>query len=428
LSASTLSDVLFQQREKNKEIALNTARTKLMVCAAVTGASLAGPSCLAAQAMSPEDELRQLRREIEAQRKQLDAQQKRIEELQLKAITGRGAAPPGSSNAQPVDIAQGAGAGTPPDAPSGPVGKPPDTSRPPEIPALVDIRGVLTPRDTIILEPSLQYSHSSNNRVALVGFSIIPAITIGLIDVRSVKRDTFIAALAARYGVTNRFEIEGKIPYAYRHETTLTRPFATPSVADSAFEASGHGIGDVELAARYQVNQPGPDRPYYVAGLRVKSRTGKSPFDVETDPVSGLQRKLPTGSGFWGVQPSITAIFPSDPAVFFGNLSYLHNIKRDVGGNFGTIDPGDAIGFTFGMGVGLNDKASFSIAYDHASVGRTKQNGIAIPTSTRAQLGTLLIGTSYRLSAKTTFNFTLGAGLTEDAPNIQLTFRLPIEL
>jgi hypothetical protein len=360
----------------------------------------------------------QLKRDIEAQRKLLESQQRRLEQLELKAFRGRGAAPE-----QPLPAASGAQPETAPRQ----VGKPPDTSRPPEVPALVDIRGVLTPRNTVIIEPSLQYSHSSNNRVALVGFTVIPAITIGLIDVRRVSRDTFIAALSGRYGVTNRFEVEAKVPYVYRNETTLSRPFATPGVADQAFEGSGHDIGDVELSARYQINQPGPDRPYYVAGLRIKTRTGTDPFQVDTDPISGLQRKLPTGSGFYGVQPSLTAIFPSDPAVFFGNVSYLWNASRDVGSSIGKIDPGDAVGFTMGMGVALNEKASFSIAYDHATVFRTKQNGVLIPTTTVTQLGSLLFGASYRLSRKSTLNFTLGVGVTQDAPNVQLTFRLPME-
>jgi hypothetical protein len=398
-----------------------------LACAGFATAALVGPpGTTAAQQTAPDEELQQLKREIEIQRKQLESQQRRIEQLELKTLRGRGTQGAAPAVSQP-DAASGTAA-KPSEGPPTQVGKPPDTSRPPEVPALVDIRGVLTPRNTVILEPSLQYSHSSNNRVALVGFSVIPAITIGLIDVRSVKRDTFIGAIAARYGVTNRFEVEAKIPYAYRHETTQSRPFATPSVADSVFEASGHGIGDIEFAARYQLNQPGPDRPYYVAGLRVKTTTGKGPFDVDTDPVSGLQRQLPTGSGFYGVQPSLTAIFPSDPAVFFGNLSYLWNIKRDVGKGFGTIDPGDAIGVTFGMGVALNEKASFSIAYDHATVFRTRQNGVLIPTTTTVQLGSLLFGTSYRLGPKSTFNFTLGVGVTPEAPNVQLTFRLPMEL
>jgi hypothetical protein len=383
----------------------------LLTCLSVNGGSLAG------QQDSTTDEIQQLKREIEEQRKLLEAQQRRIEQLELKT-RGRGVAPPAA-------VAQA----TPPapDAPPDRVGKPPDTSRPPEVPALVDIRGVLTPRNTFVVEPSLQYSHSSNNRVALVGFSIIPAITIGLIDVRRVNRDTFIGAVAARYGVTNRFEVEAKVPYVYRQETTLSRPFATPSVADEAFDADGNGLGDIEFAARYQINQPGPDRPYYVGGLRIKTRTGEDPFEVPTDPISGLQRRLPTGSGFYGVQPSLTAIFPSDPAVFFGNISYLWNVERNLGASFGKIDPGDAYGFTMGMGVALNEKASFSLAYDHATVTRTRQNGVLIPTTATAQLGSVLFGASYRLGRKTTFNMTLGIGVTQDAPDVQLTFRLPME-
>jgi hypothetical protein len=389
--------------------------------------SASAVSPVAAQQSAPEEELQQLKREIEAQRKLLETQQRRIEQLELNAVRGRGVAPQ-SGTSSPIAQAEPSAPATQPEAPQKPVGQAPDTSRPPEVPGLVDIRGVLTPRGTLIVEPSLQYSHSSNNRVALVGFTIIPAITIGLIDVRSVSRDTFIGAVAARYGVTNRFEVEAKVPYVWRNETTLSRPFATPGVSDIAFEGDGNGIGDIELAARYQINQPGPDRPYYVGGLRVKTRTGKDPFEVETDPISGLQRKLPTGSGFYGVQPSLTAIFPSDPAVFFGNVSYLWNIERNVGGNVGKVDPGDALGFTMGMGVALNDKVSFSIAYDHATVFKTKQNGVIIPTTSNTQLGTLLFGTSYRLNRKSTLNFTLGIGVTQEAPDVQLTFRLPMEL
>lgn len=395
---------------------MNKRRTKLVACAGLATAVFASASATGGQQATAQEEIQQLKRDIEAQRKQLESQQKRIEQLEVQGITGRGTDPGPPAVAQPGQAAPTQ------------VGKPPDTSRPPEVPALTDIRGVLTPRNTIILEPSLQYSHSTSNRVAILGFTIIPAIAIGLIDIRSVRRDTLIGAVAARYGVTNRFEVEAKVPYVYRHDATLGRQIGAPAVTDTVFNASGRGVGDIEFAARYQLNQPGPDRPYYVAGLRFKSRTGKDPFEVETDAITGQQRQLPTGSGFYGVQPTFTAIFPSDPAVFFGNVNYLWNIKRDVGSGIGEVDPGDSVGFTVGMGLALNEKASFSIGYDHATVFRTRQNRVLIPNSTTVQVGTLLFGLSYRLTAKTTFNFTLGAGLTEEAPNVQLNFRLPMTL
>lgn len=306
-----------------------------------------------------------------------------------------------------------------------PVGQPPEQrSAAAAVPALVEMRGVLTPRGSWVVEPSLQYAHSTNNRVAIVGFTIIPALTVGLIDVRSVSRDTFIGNLAVRYGITNRLEIEGRLPYVYRHDTTATRPLATPSTADATTQASGHAVGDAEVALRYQLNEGGGSRPYYVAGLRLKTRTGEDPFSIPTDPVSGLQERLPTGSGFLGVQPTLTAIFPSDPAVFFGNVSYLWNVRRSVPG-FGNVDPGDAIGFGFGMGLALNDKASFSIGYDHATVTRTTQDGAAVAGSTTTQLGTLLIGVSYRYAPDRTAILSLGAGVTRDAPDVQITLRFP---
>ena len=74
-----------------------------------------------------------------------------------------------------------------------------------------------------------------------------------------------------------------------------------------------------------------------MATLRAKSRSGTGPFEVDIDPTTNLERELPTGSGFWAVQPQLTWLLPSDPAVLFGSVSYLYNFKRDVGRGFGTV-------------------------------------------------------------------------------------------
>jgi hypothetical protein len=78
------------------------------------------------------------------------------------------------------------------------------------------------------------------------------------------------------------------------------------------------------------------------------------------------------------------------------------------------------------MGLGLNEKSSFSIGYDHASVGKTKQNGTSAADSVRVQLGTLLLGYSYRLNNQRSLNVSLGAGLTRDTPDVTLTVRMPV--
>ncbi|MYM24855.1 acetate kinase [Duganella sp. FT135W] len=307
--------------------------------------------------------------------------------------------------------------------------------------------GVLTAKGQFVLEPSLQFGYSSSNRVALVGYTIIPALLIGLVDVREVKRNTLTAALTGRYGLNSRTEIEVKLPYVYRSDTTMSRELFTGTAVDQVFGTNGKGAGDLELALRRQLNEGGPDSAYYVGGLRLKTRTGRDPFEVVTDCTqrcvgdnatgTGLPLDLPTGSGFYALQPSLTWLFPSDPAIFFGSVSYLHNFKRNNIGRkvlngemewLGTIAPGDVIGFNFGMGLALNDKASLSLGYDHSSIARTRQNGVPVPASVRTQLGTLVTGFSYRISAQRTISVTVGAGLTRDTPDVSLSVRLPVTL
>ena len=325
------------------------------------------------------------------------------------------------------------------------VGQAPESdSRPPEVAQIFDQPGVLTPKNKLVLEPALQYGYSANDRVALVGYTIIPAILIGLIDVRQVKTTTAVATLTGRYGVSRRMEVEAKVPYVYIHSDTVSREIFTGSAQDRVFNARGSGIGDVEVTGRYQLNRGGPDKPFYIAWLRYKSRTGQDLFDVTTDCVTrcvanttgtGLPLDLPTGSGFNAVQPGLTWLYPSDPVVFFGSFSSLHNFKRSnvsrrvLGGQtefLGDIKAGDIIGFNLGMGLALNEKAAISIGYDQSIVGKTKQDGREVAGAVRTTLGTLLLGGTYRFSDRMSLNVALGVGVTRDTPDLTLTARVPI--
>lgn len=301
---------------------------------------------------------------------------------------------------------------------------------------------ILTPKGAVVFEPSLQYSFSNSDRVSIVGYSILPALVIGLIDVRSVNRSTWIAAADVRYGLTNRLEVEAKVPFVYRNDDTISRPINLNSAAaEKLFNADGYGLGDIELAARYQLNLPKGDDPFYIAGLRLKTRTGKDPFEVEyLDAASPayfgtFQKELPTGSGFYTLQPSLSAVLPADPAVFYGGISYLWNIKRDVNryvgspantNYVGTVDPGDGIDINLGMGLALNEKSSFSVGYEHTWLGKNRVNDTSPDTATSTQLASLLVGYSYRLNKTTNFNLSIGAGLTNDTPDTQITLRVPI--
>ncbi|MEP6899487.1 MAG: acetate kinase [Rhodanobacter sp.] len=402
-----------------------------------------------------------MREQIEAQSAQLETMRKVLSAQQAKYLALRhavgmdaldsqraGNVRAGGSGASAAPMPSGddiAAADSTTDGDNRPVGRAPANSdRPPEVAPIFDQPGVLTPRNRLVIEPSYQFGYSSNDRVALVGYTVIPAILIGLIDVRQVRTTTQTASLAMRYGLTNRLELELRVPYVQSHTDTVSREIFTGTAQDNVFGAGGHGIGDVEATARYQLNDGGADKPYYVGWLRFKSRTGRDPFEVVTDCVTrcvqnatgtGLPLQTPTGSGFYSLQPGMTWLFPSDPVVFFGNLSYLHNFARHdvsrtvlLGGkeSLGTVKVGDVVDASIGMGLALNEKASISIGYDQSFVGLTRQNGKTVAGSARSVLGTLLLGGSYRLNDKRTINFSLGVGVTRDTPDATVTVRVPM--
>jgi uncharacterized coiled-coil protein SlyX len=380
-------------------------------------------------------------REMEAMRQRVLEQEARYQDLERSvAESARSAQPPATAEAAPAGK-------VPADAGARPVrvGVAPEVeNQPPAVAPLFDQPGILTQPGHYVLEPSLQYGYSSSNRVALVGYTVIPALLIGLIDVREVKRNTLTAALTGRWGLTRRLEVEMKLPYVYRSDDSISREIFMGSASEQAFNTSGRSIGDIEFAARYQLNEPKGNDPYLIGSLRFKTRTGKDPFEVVTDCVTrcvgnttgtGLPLDLPTGSGFYSLQPSLTWLLPSDPAVFFGGISYTYNFgrsnvsRRVLSGEqefIGSVKPGDVWGINFGMGLAINDRSSFSVGVDLNSVGRTKQNGVPVPSSVRTQLSSLLLGYSYRYSNRTTLNVTVGAGLTRDTPDLTLSVRLPM--
>ncbi|MDP1664639.1 MAG: transporter [Methylobacter sp.] len=317
--------------------------------------------------------------------------------------------------------------------PSKPVGQaPPGTTekrRPPEIPRLSQtVGGVLTRKGNIVVEPSLYYAYTSNDRVFLDAFTFIPAIAIGLIDLRSVKRHSFIGALGARYGITDSLEVEFRVPYVYRDDTQRSRPVSIGAGIDETFNANGNGIGDLEFASRYQLNSGSGGWPIFVGNILATVPTGESPFDVASVQAQGVPgatfpTELPTGVGYYSFQPSITALYPTDPAVFFGNLSYNYNAETST--NFGKINPGDTLGLSFGMGFGINERSSYSLGYSHKHVLESEIDGNEIKGST-LDIGQLLVGYSFKYSKRTTFNLSLGIGTTSDSQDVTLNFRVPM--
>src|SRR5271156_6209802 len=98
--------------------------------------------------------------------------------------------------------------------------------------------------------------------------------------------------------------------------------------------------------------------------------------DPDGQFLEGIQKKLPTGTGFYSLEPSLTVFYATDPGVIFGNFQYIENFSRSFnvpnpagGPNVReNLEPGGAVAATFGLGFALNEKASMTFSYQQEHV------------------------------------------------------------
>lgn len=388
--------------------------------------------------------LAQQQKEFEAQRQIITNQGKEIEQLkaQMNSLMSQNAGnkqtvdKPGNKPIVTSQVSSATKTADPAKSdfklPSKPVGQAPaeakEKPRPPEIPRLSsNVGGVLTHKGSLVIEPSFQYAYTDNSRVFLDAYTFIPALAVGLIDIRQIKRHTMMAALTGRYGINDRWEVELSVPYVYRSDSQRSRPVAVSASTDAIFNATGTGIGDISFTTRYQLTDGKGGWPILVGNMSASVPTGKSPFDVEFVAAQGVPgatypTELPTGVGFFSFRPSITALYPTDPAVFFGNLTYYWNAETSE--DFGKYDPGNGIGISFGMGFSLNERSSFSLGYSHRHIFRSTVNGEPIVGS-ELDIGQLQLGFTFKYSPEITYNLSLGIGTTNDAQSAYLNLRVP---
>ncbi|ATJ84784.1 transporter [Halomonas beimenensis] len=315
-----------------------------------------------------------------------------------------------------------------------PVGqRPPPSEEAPEVRGIPDIGGVLTPKGRLVIEPEFQYSHASVNRLTFRGIEILETLQVGLLAAEDIDRDTLTGSLTGRLGVTNRLELELKVPYLYRDDTRVL-----DANNDITRSDTGQGIGDIEAALHYQLNNPREGSPFFVGNLRYKSTTGEGPFDIDRN-AEGTPEELATGSGFHSIEPSLTMLLPSAPAVYFMNLGYLYNFDDDVNEAIGddtvvnSVDPGDSVRISFGMSYSINPKSSFTLGYKNDFIGETEttitQDGLTTTQNTQSlNVGSMLLGWAYQFDDDSVINANLEFGITEDAPDTTLTLRAPIGL
>jgi hypothetical protein len=354
-----------------------------------------------------------------------------------------------SEPAAPVQQAQESGAPPSPAPPAGgesaPISGPsPEQQRTKQIletaSTLSNAGGVLTPKGQIVIDPSIEYDYWSQNQLGVNGFQVIPGVTFGNVNVTRFEQNIVTTAVTARYGVTDRLELNVKIPYVYASGSTSSLVPVGSTAQLLSVGAEGADIGDVQFGASYQINSGESGWPIFVGNLLFKTTTGVSPFDVpiitQSDPngqfLAGTPKKLATGTGFYALTPSVTMLLPTAPGVLFANAQFQHNfagaqpIQSLTGGpaTMVNLQPGESPAFTFGIGFALNDQAALTLSYQQTYVFTAYSDGQPISGSAYAY-GTFNFGLGYQISQSTRLNLSVGVGTTQNTPAAKVLLEIP---
>lgn len=315
-----------------------------------------------------------------------------------------------------------------PPAPQPPTPVEPERPKPqrPQEQLLLERGAILLRQGTLQVEPSVDYSHFSSDRVAVSGFTIFEAIVIGLIRVDKLDRDIVTPALTLRYGLLDRLQLEARVPYVYREDREI---LGAGTAAQNERFVSGRDIGDVEASILGQALIGTDVLPDVILRLRARFPTGVSPFEVETESVAGAPggtrlKEAPTGNGFYSIVPGVNLVWRTDPVVFFVGGAYAFNLEEDQG-DFGKVNPGDTVEVFAGLNLAVSERVAVNMSFVNQITGSTKVNNrrVAGTSFTDARL---ILGTSVALTPNVSFLLSVGAGLTRESPDYTVTVSLPI--
>ncbi|PKH76594.1 hypothetical protein CXF96_01090, partial [Stenotrophomonas sp. Betaine-02u-21] len=214
-------------------------------------------------------------------------------------------------------------------------------------------------------------------------------------------------------------------------------------------ETSGNGIGDIGLSANYRLFGERGWKPETVLTAGVTAPTGREPYGVDWTVLErddddyirfAVPKEQPTGNGVWQANVGLSIVKTADPAILFANAGYIHSFEAsfdDLDGNPDTVNPGDVkLGgsYYFGAGVAFafNERTSLSISFSDKLSARAStryRNGQWMKViGSDANAATFNLGVTYALNQKTTLVSLLGIGLTPDAPDFTLAFKVPYML
>ena len=298
----------------------------------------------------------------------------------------------------------------------------------------------------LTVESSLSYSRYDRKQLTLNGFLALDAIFLGNIAIENVKSDLLTYNLATRYGVSPQLTLNLDVPYLGRQTAYLKGGAGGSAGAIAEEQTRGSGIGDIGFSANYKLLPETTTRPDTVLTFGITAPTGRAPYGIDWKVIErdsdqfirfAVPQRQPTGNGVWQASLGLSAIKTMDPAIVFANIGHIHSFPRRFGDidtdpqtrSPGEVKLGNAYYFGAGVAFAFNERTSLSLSFSDRLSAKASLRSTGLPWSkvigSDANAATFNMGVTYALSAHTTLVSMLGIGLTPDAPDYTLTFRIP---
>lgn len=301
----------------------------------------------------------------------------------------------------------------------------------------------------LVIENGLTYNRYDRKQLTLNGFLALDAIFLGNIAIENVESDTMNYNFAARWGVTPKLTLNLDAPYLWRKTVYQKGGAGGAAGAIAQEETTGSGLGDITLSGNFLMLPETTGRPELVLNAGVTLPTGQEPYGI---PWRVLERddddfirfavpdEQPTGNGAWQASIGLAAVKTSDPAILFGNIGYTYSFRAsfdDIDNNPDTVNPGDVkLGDSFYYGAGVafafNERTSFSMSFSNRLSARARTRVDGQPwlkvIGSDANAAMFNLGVTYAMSQNATVVGLLGIGLTPDAPDFTLGFKIPYSL
>jgi hypothetical protein len=276
----------------------------------------------------------------------------------------------------------------------------------------VDKQYTLIRRNQLSVTYDFSYSYIGEDRIV----TDIGNGSATLFNIENNNSHTVTNTFSADYGVRDNLTANVTLPLISRYADTAAR------------SGMSNSIGDIGIGARWQPFEAKRDQPGLTVTSNVRLPTGRSPFKI----IAGSGEATGSGVGAATVGLNVNKIV--DPVALFGSVNFTASLPAknlwQVNGSriLTRVAPGPSVGFGLGFAYALSYGISTTISFQEAISAGTKlrfADGLEAKTHMQTS-GILNLGLGYRISPKTTVNFSVGIGLTPDSPNLIVGMNLPL--